>query len=775
MNKKPGVTRALSLLLTAIVSGSVIQTTPVSAGTQATYYASPAGSGSVCSLAAPCSLTGVRDKVRTANSSMTGDIIVYLRGGDYSLTSALTLDYRDSGTNGYRVYWKNYTGETPVISGGQSLAGGWTLHDAAKNIYKKTGVTTEFRSLYVNDLAAVRARTPNLSDADTLGSYYTAISADVTNKQYKINKAEIASWANLNQVEMVLQPHWYHNRLRVSSFTTDASYAYVSFLSPEQNSAFTKAASFYSANAYHFENAYELLDAEGEWYLNTATDTLYYKPRSGESMSTAAVVAPTLDVLVNLAGTAANPVHHLEINGLTFRYSGWNDISANGLVATQGASPITSLVVPGAVQAAYADQTRFIGNTLERLGGNGLKLGNSLKNSQIVGNTLRNIAANGIEVKSPNNASAADLSEHVLIGNNTITRIGQHITNGIGILAHFVSDAVIEHNDIYNTPYMGIQVGNQTGCNCNNGMSSNLIRYNELHHVMQLHDDGGAIYTLGRQPGTYIYKNYIHDLQKSAYALNYPLAALYMDNYSEFITAEQNVLTGINTSSGALLTNEQTGIGAQNNEWINNNTTDPVIQSGAGVMTGYTEPVSLKMNEAFDNATTGSAPSGWTVASGPGSVQAADVPSATDKSVLLSKMVSAGTTTAKRSISAVSGIVTASARVRAEQTGGWKMAPYVYDSAGTTAVSVIFEAGYIKTYNGATLTNLQTFTAGTWYNIQVVLDTNTDKFDLYIDGVKRINNASFRAAVADISGLSFGIGDAHTGSFYFDQVKLLAP
>ena len=53
------------------------------------FYASPTGSGSKCSYEAPCSLTGVRDKVRSVNANMRGDIIVYLRGGTYALLSPL--------------------------------------------------------------------------------------------------------------------------------------------------------------------------------------------------------------------------------------------------------------------------------------------------------------------------------------------------------------------------------------------------------------------------------------------------------------------------------------------------------------------------------------------------------------------------------------------------------------------------------------------------------------------------------------------------------------
>ncbi|MBD2848088.1 right-handed parallel beta-helix repeat-containing protein [Paenibacillus sp. IB182496] len=775
--KKIGKLRQGTLLAAAaaIVACCPIGAPPAEAAIQATYYASPAGSGSTCSAASPCSLVGARDKVRTANDAMTGDIVVYLRGGTYDLSATLTLGSADSGTGGYAVKWTAYPGETPVLSGGRSLGGSWTLHDAAQQIYKRSGVSGEFRQLVVNGEPAVRARTPNLTDADTMGDYYTTISADTTAKTYKIHKAEISTWSDPSRVEMVVQPHWYHNRLRLDAFTTDADYAYVSFQSAESGSAFAKSASFYTGNAYHFENAYEMLDAAGEWYLDTSADTLYYKPRSGENLSTATVVAPTLDVLVQMTGMATSPVHDIAWSGVTFRHAGWSGPSSSGLVATQGASPINGLTVPGAVQAAYAERLSLESNTFELLGGTGLKLGYGLKSSQIVGNTLREIAANGIELRSPKNASDGNRSENVLIGNNTISRVGRNYSNGIGILAHFVRDTLIEHNDLYDLPYMGIQLGNQAGCNCNIGMSGNMIRYNDLHDVMQLHDDGGAIYTLGRQPGTYLYRNYIHSLAKSEYAMSYPLAGLYMDNYSEFVTAQDNVLSAIDTASGASLTYEQTGIGAQNNQWINNAAQTQSIKDNAGVQPGYTQPVIIRLADDFDDGATEDPPPGWTIGGGSGSATIADVPGSGDKSVYVAKSDAAGSTLVSRTHPATSGIVTVEARVRAEQTGGWKMAPYITDSSGTTAVSVILENGYIKTYDGPTLVNAQAFSAGTWYKLRVVLDTNTDQFDLYVDGVRRITDADFRSAVSNIAGLRLGIGAGHTGGFHFDDIKVVAP
>ncbi|MBC8160807.1 MAG: right-handed parallel beta-helix repeat-containing protein, partial [Roseiflexaceae bacterium] len=116
------------------------------AAVQYTFYAAPDGAGTTCSLIVPCSLGGARDKVRSVNNSMTGDIVVYLRGGTYQLTSTFALDQNDSGNNGYTVTYQAYTGEIPIISGGQSITG-WTQ---SGSLWQASVGGIETRQLYVN-------------------------------------------------------------------------------------------------------------------------------------------------------------------------------------------------------------------------------------------------------------------------------------------------------------------------------------------------------------------------------------------------------------------------------------------------------------------------------------------------------------------------------------------------------------------------------------------------------------------------------------------------
>ena len=61
--------------------------------------------------------------------------------------------------------------------------------------------------------------------------------------------------------------------------------------------------------------------ANGIWIVLPAD--LYYKPLANENISTATVVAPVLETLVNAAGTYATPLHNVQFYGITFAYATW--------------------------------------------------------------------------------------------------------------------------------------------------------------------------------------------------------------------------------------------------------------------------------------------------------------------------------------------------------------------------------------------------------------------------------------------------------------------
>ena len=58
--------------------------------------------------------------VRNISKDMTGNVIVYLRGGTYELERPLVFQAHNSGQNGYSVIYLSYPGENASITGGEA-------------------------------------------------------------------------------------------------------------------------------------------------------------------------------------------------------------------------------------------------------------------------------------------------------------------------------------------------------------------------------------------------------------------------------------------------------------------------------------------------------------------------------------------------------------------------------------------------------------------------------------------------------------------------------
>ena len=85
------------------------------------------------------------------------------------------------------------------------------------------------------------------------------------------------------------------------------------------------------------ENAYELLNRPGEWYLDQRHGWIYYKPARSERLGREDFEAAATQVLVDARGTLAHPISHLRFDGLTFAYATWMGVSGpQGYADDQG-------------------------------------------------------------------------------------------------------------------------------------------------------------------------------------------------------------------------------------------------------------------------------------------------------------------------------------------------------------------------------------------------------------------------------------------------------
>lgn len=618
-----GAGTAKALVAAAVVFAAALPAQPAYAATTNFYvdpvHGSDSNSGS-STAAAFKTIEAAQAAVRAVNGHMSDDIVVNLRGGTYPLTTPITFGTSDSGTNGHTVVYQAYNGETPVITGGKAITG-WI--PAAGGEYEAPVGTLNFRQMYVNGVRATRARFPDI------GSDFQLQGSDKSNKLLKVLSSQTSAWAHLNQVEMMLETQWGESYLRLKSISSGNGTADVAIQDHEAGILFPRPFPVLSnGSPLHFENAHEFLNEPGEFYVDTAAQTVYYKPRPGEDMSTATVQAPTLETLFDIKGTNLDsPAHDLRFSGITFTQTTWMEATDNGYLNGQGGNYNTSADTsnnqyvgrpPAGVQASNADRVSFTDNTFTQMGSTALDLHHGVHDSTVTGNLISDIAGNGIMVgkfsdptvefhtvynppASPAGEDAREVVKNVTVKDNLITRIGEDYLGTAGINAGFVNSTTIDHNDVSDTPWAGISLG-WGWQSAANAEGNNSISHNRIGNAMNRLCDSAGIYHLSNDPGTIINGNYVHDVVRGPSACNSAVAGIYLDEGSNNMTLSNNVLS----HTDGFINQNHNG----SNVTLTNNTTsgDSVIKA-SGLEPAY-QGLAAKVNLAYNKPASSSSVDG---------------------------------------------------------------------------------------------------------------------------------------------------------------------
>jgi hypothetical protein len=537
---------AVMVVATALAASGALAAVPPAAATTATgtlLYASPNGSGSACTLAAPCTIQQAQTAARATAPSMQADVTVYLRGGTYQLSAPLTFTSADSGSGGFHVDYAAYPGETPAISGGQNVTG-WTLTDSTKNIWSApVPAGTQTRQLFIDG-----TRIPRASGASPVGLTQTATG-------YTASDTTLAGWRNPGDIEFVYtggngswteprcdvaaisgtaitmrQLCWDDVHLKLPSGTTTST--------PDGDNAwggFPGLSS--SAGPSYLENAYELL-TPGHWYLDRTANQIDYIPTAGQTMAGLTAVIPTLQNVVQGNGTLDAPVQNLTFSGITFENTTWLQpsgdngfaemqatMSLTGPGATQGlcgyVSPAGSCPFagwtkpPAAVDFTAAHNVSFTGDTFTHLGAAGLGLSHGSQNNLARGDEFTDISGSGVQLGDTTDPQPVGGDTREINTGNTITDsyvhgIGVEYHGAVGIWAGYTKHTQITHNQLDDLPYSGISMGwggwhtNWSLPNENPNINSdNVVADNLVFNHMQYLRDGGAVYTSGPQGPSY--------------------------------------------------------------------------------------------------------------------------------------------------------------------------------------------------------------------------------------------------------------------------------
>lgn len=528
------------------------------------------------------SLPAARDalRARRRRGGLKAPVRVLVAPGVYRLDSPLVFTPEDGGTDKYPVTWAG-DGGRPLISGGREITG-WqegTINGRPCWRVELPEVKAGrwwFTQLFVNGRRRLRARFPKRgfyhfagvpeaeAAADKGALFHGAMSALFT-------PGEMRAFENLHDVTVVVPDHWYESHLRIAS-VDEASHT-IHFA--------TKGYSRFSRDEtgrhtrFRLDHVKEACTDPGDWYLDRTSGVLFYIPMPGESRAATRIEAPALDLLLSVQGDALDParrVRNLRFEFLDFRHTDWE------LPRENPGCLQSDFNVPAAIRFVGAENCALYGCRVSQIGGWAVEILRGCHRNRVVACALHDLGAGGVKVGhegglpkgwvSGNHGAFRGLDAVALgwgpcredeggclAGRDKVqpsaTTVSDCSIHDGGVIFHsaigvWVGDASgnrIVHNHIWNFSYSGISCGWTWGYapayTCDNRIEGNRIE-RIGHGVLS---DMGAIYTLGRQAGSTIRRNFIREVSSYGYGG----WGIYPDEGSSWMRIEENVVCGTKT------------------------------------------------------------------------------------------------------------------------------------------------------------------------------------------------------------------------------------
>lgn len=490
-----------------------------------------------------------QETLRTTPLDKKGNKEVHVLAGEYFLTEPLRFGPDDGGSvaDGYRQVF--YEGHDAVISGGKRIEGFREIEPGlvAADIPEVKDGQWSFRDLYVNDKRRVRARFPNE------GYFRVKQSGEDRRTNFFFNVEDgVKPVRDLDAVELVFLHDWCLTRTPVKSINTENSQLFVP-VKIGGSMPFWAIDGFEPNARYFLENSIEYLDAPGEWFLDANEGKLYYRLCEGETVETLDVIAPIVSQLLVVEGTADKPVENLHLIGLRFAHAAFNEKPQKtywGIQASAFSSPAdenevtdvnlgfpSSPPADGAVQYDYAKNCTIDACAFRHLGENGLWLRKSCVANHIAQCLFEDIGANGVMIGTHGNHETSKVNSMVF---STVTRTGQTLYGAVGIWVGLTQNTTIDRCEVFDTPYSGVSMG-WVWNDSPTSARENMVMACHLHHNMQILSDGGGIYTLGRQPGSRLAFNLIHDIPLNAGRAE--SNGMFLDEGTSGFTIDYNLIT----------------------------------------------------------------------------------------------------------------------------------------------------------------------------------------------------------------------------------------
>jgi hypothetical protein len=448
-----------------------------------------------------------------------------LESGTIYLKDTIRLNEKDS--------FLEITGTEGTILSGGIKVNGWRKSNDGLWI-AKCPTRKAPRELFVNERSLPRARFPNENWLRIQKSLPDKRSGFVFGKN-DLPKSLQAS----KSLELLFLHDWSISRIPIRKIDYDRLILHSKF--PIGCSAPHYAIDHFEKNPrYALEGSIELIDQPGEWAYEQGE--LFYKPLPTQKIHNCNFVIPRLDQLFLIRPTTPDKsISNIKISGLTFSHCRF-DLPVEGYASGQatvheyrdGSEKKGRKIMPAAVRIEGITDSTIDNCKFSNIGGSGLWIGRDCINIKVLNSTFEMIGGNGINLGETDQAAHAKKIE---ISNSKIQYCGVHFFGSVGIWIGMAENCKVVNCEVSQLPYSGISLGWKWGDEITITKDHQIIS-NHIHHVMQVLSDGGGIYTLGRQPGTILSNNHIHDIP-----LNLGKAqsnGIFMDQGSSEITVIEN-------------------------------------------------------------------------------------------------------------------------------------------------------------------------------------------------------------------------------------------
>jgi hypothetical protein len=258
------------------------------------------------------------------------------------------------------------------------------------------------------------------------------------------------------------------------------------------------------------ENIFEELDTHGEWYYDRKDATLYYFPLEDEDIRTAIFETPTLNSLIEIRGSASNPVRNITIENINLTHAKrtfmehYEPLLRSDWTIYRG----------GAVFVEGAEKCVIRDCNINNLGGNAVFFSKYIRQCEITGCELTRIGASAIcfvgdtsSVRSPSFEYSQFTPPEVMdfkygtkndnypadcrVDDNLIHHIGLTEKQITGVELSMSRNITVSRNSIYATPRAGINISEGT-------WGGHVIEYNDVFDTVRETGDHGSFNSWGR-------------------------------------------------------------------------------------------------------------------------------------------------------------------------------------------------------------------------------------------------------------------------------------